>query len=180
MGTRLVLGPDEVADSLADKVRGLLASDVYTEKGRLRADDLLVRERVGSGLGAAAARIRDLVRAWRLDRVPPSTREQPFPPAEAMEPIRRAERLIRDIDDTAVGVRGLPLLNQDRVWERVRGVGLDELLQFDWTLVGEADGLVQDLTGTFALDELDIAAVQARLRKVREVIRDRQHYIEIS
>ncbi len=44
-----------VAESLADRMRGLLASDVYTEKGRLRSDDLLVRERVGPGLGAAAA-----------------------------------------------------------------------------------------------------------------------------
>jgi hypothetical protein len=169
-----------VTDSLADKVRGLLASDVYTEKGRLRADDLLVRERVGSGLTAATGRIRDLISIWRLDRIPPSTREQPFPPAEVMEPIRRAERLIRNIDDVAIAVRGLPLLNQDRVWDRVRAVGLDELLQFDWTLVGEADGLAQDLTATFALDELDTVAVQARLRKIREVIKDRQHYIEIA
>jgi hypothetical protein len=169
-----------VTDSLADKVRGLLASDVYTEKGRLRADDLLVRERVGSGLSAATGRIRDLISIWRLDRLPPSTREQPFPSAEVMEPIRRAERLIRNIDDVAVAVRGLPLLNQDRVWDRVRAAGLDELLQFDWTLVGEADGLAQDLTLTFALDELDTVAVQVRLRKIREVIKDRQHYIEIA
>jgi hypothetical protein len=169
-----------VADSIADKVRRLLASDVYTEKGRLRADDLLVRERVGHGLSAAAARVRELISAWRLDRVPPSTREQPFPPAEVMEPIRRAERLVRAIDDTSTAVRGLPVLNQDKVWNRVRSVGLDELLQFDWTLVGEADALVADLAGVLALDELDVAAVEARLRKIRSLITDRQRYIEIT
>jgi hypothetical protein len=169
-----------MADSIADKVRRLLASDVYTEKGRLRADDLLVRERVGHGLSSAAARVRELISAWRLDRVPPSTREQPFPPAEVMEPIRRAERLVRAIDDTSTAVRGLPLLNQDKVWNRVRSVGLDELLQFDWTLVGEADALVTDLAGVFALDELDVAVVEARLRKVRSLITDRQRYIEIT
>jgi hypothetical protein len=169
-----------VADSIADKVRRLLASDVYTEKGRLRADDLLVRERVGHGLSSAAARVRELISAWRLDRVPPSTREQPFPPAEVMEPIRRAERLVRAIDDTSTAVRGLPLLNQDKVWNRVRSVGLDELLQFDWTLVGEADALVADLGSVLVLDELDVAAVEARLRKVRSLITDRQRYIEIT
>jgi hypothetical protein len=169
-----------VADSIADKVRRLLASDVYTEKGRMRADDLLVRERVGHGLSAAAARVRELISAWRLDRVPPSTREQPFPPAEVMEPIRKAERLVRAIDDTSTAVRGLPLLNQDKVWNRVRSVGLDELLQFDWTLVGEADALVTDLAGVLALDELDGPAVEARLRKVRTLITDRQRYIEIT
>jgi hypothetical protein len=169
-----------MADSLADKVRGLLASDVYSEKGRLRSDDLLVRERVGHGLGAACARIRDLISRWRADRVPPSTREQPFPPAEVMEPIRRAERLVRAIEDTSAAIRGLPLLNQDKVWDRVRNVGLDELLQFDWTLVGEADALVSDLGRAFALDEVDVPAQESRLRKMREVIADRQRYIEIS
>lgn len=169
-----------MSDSLADKVRGLLASDVYSEKGRLRADDLLVRERVGHGLGAACARVRDLISAWRLDRVPPSTREQPFPPAEVMEPIRRAERLVRAMEEASVAVRGLPLLNQDKVWDRVRHVGLDELMQFDWTLVGEADGLAQDLSDVLALDEVDVAAATARLRRIREVASDRQRYIEIS
>jgi hypothetical protein len=169
-----------MADSLADKMRRLLASDVYTDKGRLRSDDLLVRERVGHGLSAAATRLRDLISVWRQDRVPPSTREQPFPPAGVMEPIRRAERLVKAIEDTSGAVRGLPLLNQDRVWDRVRKVGLDELLQFDWTLVGEADGLVRDLTDVVALDAVDGSVVEARLRKIRELIADRQRYIEIS
>ena len=52
-----------MADGLADRLRSLLASDVYTEKGRLRADDLLVRERVGHGL--AVNRVGDvLARRW--------------------------------------------------------------------------------------------------------------------
>jgi hypothetical protein len=93
---------------------------------------------VGRGLGDATARIRALISQWRADRVPPSTREQPLPPAEVMEPIRRAERLVRSIDDLSATVRGLPVLNQDKVWDRVRQVGLGELLQFDWTLVGES------------------------------------------
>jgi hypothetical protein len=47
-----------MADTLSDRLRGPLASDVYSSKGRLRADDLLVRERVGRGLGEASARLR--------------------------------------------------------------------------------------------------------------------------
>jgi hypothetical protein len=169
-----------VTDSLADRLRGLLASDVYTEKGRLRADDLLVRERVGHGLGAAAAGVRQLISSWRADRVPPSTREQPFPPAAVMEPIRRAERLVAAIEDTSAAVRGLPVLNQDKVWSRVRSAGLDELMQFDWTLVGEADALAADVQRVAALDQLDVAAAQARLGTIREIMTDRQRYIEIS
>jgi hypothetical protein len=169
-----------VADNVSDRLRGLLASDVYSVKGRLRSDDLLVRERVGHDLGAAAARVRELAGRWRAERVPPSTREQPFPPAEVMEPLRRADRLVKAIEDAAASVRGLPLLSQDRVWDRARGIGLDELLQFDWTLVGEAAAMADDLQRASALDEVDVAAEEARLRKLREVMSDRQRYTEIA
>ncbi len=169
-----------MSDSLADRLRGLLASDVYTDKGRLRSDDQLVRQRVTRGLGEATARLRELISRWRSDRVPPSTREQPFPPAEVMEPIRRAERLIRVIDDVAALVRGLPVLNQDKVWDRVRRVGLEDLLQFDWTLVGESDVLARDLDLVSALDELDVSSYEARVRKIKEIIAERQRFIEIS
>jgi hypothetical protein len=168
-----------VADTLGNRLRSLLASDVYTARGRMRADDLLVRERVGRGLGEAGARLRELAGRWRAERVPPSTREQPFPPAAAMEPIRRADRLIRAIDDASAAVRGLPLLNQDKVWDRVRDVGLDELLQFDWTLVGEADALAAALAEASDLAAVDAAGLEARLRQIREVIADRRHYIEL-
>ena len=169
-----------MSESLANRMRGLLASDVYTAKGRLRSDDLLVRERVGHGLSSSSARLRDLVSAWRADRVPPSTREQPFPPPEVMEPMRKIERLVRAVDDCSAAVRGLPLLNADRVWDRVRSVGLDELMQFDWTLVGEADALAADLRAALALNELDLAGLQGRLRQIREVITDRQRYLQIQ
>jgi hypothetical protein len=169
-----------MADSLADRLRGLLAYDIYTEKGRLRSDDQLVRQRVGRGLGESSARIRELISRWRADRVPPSTREQPFPPAEVMEPIRRAERLIKVIDDAATTIKGLPLLNQDKVWDRVRRVGLQDLLQFDWTLVGESDVLARDLDQVGALDELDVVGYEARVRRLKEIIGERQRYIEIS
>jgi hypothetical protein len=96
-----------------------------------------------------------------------------------MEPIRRAERLIRSIDELAAAVRGLPVLNTDRVWDRVRRVGLDELLQFDWTLVGESDALSRDLGLVDVLDEIDVPAAEARLRSIRDVIADRRRYAEI-
>lgn len=167
-------------DTLADRLRSLLASDVYTEKGRLRSDDQLVRERVVRGLGETTAAIRQLISRWRTDEVPPSTREQPFPPAEVMEPIRRAERLIRAIDDVASVVKGLPVLNTDKVWDRVRRVGLDDLLQFDWNLVGESDVLARDLGQVLALNEIDIPAIETRVRRIREIIGERQRFIEIS
>jgi hypothetical protein len=169
-----------MTDSFADRLRGLLASDIYSGKGRLRSDDQLIRQRVNRGLTEATGAIRELISRWRKDRVPPSTREQPFPPAEVMEPIRRAERLIRTIDDAAALVKGLPVLNQDKVWDRVRRVGLEDLLQFDWTLVGESDVLARDLGEVGELDQIDVAGVEARVRRIREIVADRQRYLEIS
>jgi len=169
-----------VSDTLGDRLRSLLGSDVYSDKGRLRSDDTLVRERVGRGLGEASARLRELISRWRADRVPPSTREQPFPPASVMEPIRKGERLCRAIEDAASAVRGLPVLNADKVWDRVRGVGLEELLQFDWSLVGESDALATELTEVAELDAVDAAAVEERLRRIRELMGDRRRYMEIQ
>jgi hypothetical protein len=168
-----------VPDSLASRLRSLLASDVYTAKGRLRADDLLVRERVARSLAEATARLRDLASQWRADRVPPSTRENPFPSAGLMAPLRQAERLGKDIDSAATAVRGLPLLPADKVWDRVRRSGLDELLQFDWALVGEADELAALLASAQDLGAIDQADVQQRLRRLTEVIADRRRYVEV-
>ena len=169
-----------MGDSLTDRFRSLLGSDVYSAKGRLRSDDMLVRERVGRGLGEASSRLRELISWWRADRVPPSTREQPFPPAEVMEPIRKGERLCRAIEDASSAVRGLPVLNADRVWDRVRGVGLEELMQFDWALVAESDGLAADLADAGELDAVDAARVEGRLRRIRELMGERWRYMEIQ
>jgi hypothetical protein len=168
-----------VTEPVAGRLRSLLGSDVYTVKGRLRADDLLVRERVRRGLAEASSRLRELASEWRADRVPPFTREQPFPPAEVMEPIRRAERLGRTIEDVSTAVGGLPLMSQDCVWDRVRRVGLDELLQFDWTMVGESEALALELTQCDALDQIDIRAAQERIGRLREAMADRRRYLEI-
>ena len=168
-----------MADSIADRLRSLLASDVYTTKGRLRADDLLIRERVARSLGEASARLRDLASRWRADRVPPSTRENPFPPAEVMAPLRQADRLGQDIDAVATSVRGLPLLPEDRVWNQIRRTGLEELLQFDWALVSEADELAAQLAAAPDLAAVDPAAVARQLSKLTGVIADRRRYIEV-
>jgi hypothetical protein len=96
-----------------------------------------------------------------------------------MEPIRRAERLGRAIEDVSTAVGGLPVMSQDRVWDRVRKVGLDELLQFDWTMVGESDALALEITQCGALDQIDIGSAQERIASLREAMADRCRYLEI-
>jgi hypothetical protein len=123
--------------------------------------------------------LRDLASRWRADRVSPSTRDNPFPPAEVMVPLRQADKLGRDIDAVATAVRGLPLLPADKVWDRVRCGGLDELMQFDWALVGEADELSALLAAAADLAAVDQPAVRQRLRRLTEVVADRRRYAEV-
>ncbi len=52
-------------------------------------------------------------------------------------------------------------------------------MQFDWTLVGESGALSDDLGRTLVLGEIDVAARQARPRKIREMLADRRRYLEI-
>jgi len=87
-------------------------------------------------------------------------------------------RLGRAIDDVSTAVGGLPLLSQDRVWNRVRSVGLDELLQFDWTMVGESAAAAA-VAACGVLDEIDIGAAEERIKRLREAIGDRCRYLEI-
>jgi hypothetical protein len=58
--------------------------------------------------------------------------------------------------------------------------GLDELMQFDWGLVGESEALAQELTEAAELDVVDAAAVDGRLRRIRELMGDRRRYLEIQ
>ena len=59
-------------------------------------------------------------------------------------------------------------------------MGLDEPMQFDWGLVGESDGLATDLAEVAELDTVDAAAVEGRLRGIRDLIGERRRYLEIQ
>ncbi len=65
------------------------------------------------------------------------------------------------------------------MWQRVRGAGLDELLQFDWGLVSESDELAALLAGASDLAAVDHAGARQRLRRLTEIIADRRKYVEV-
>jgi hypothetical protein len=161
-----------------ERLQGRLGVELYTDRGRLKADDLLIRERVSQALGEVKTHVRSLMERWR-ERIPLPTREQPFPPAELTAPVKAAESLLHEIESTATVVLGLPVLNVDKVWAKARSAGLDELLQFDWTLVSESETLAEEVRTVTSLDRLDRASVEARLGTLDGVVRERTHYIQI-
>jgi len=121
LGRLLGIGPIRLFDSAA----------------QLRDHDLLVRAQAAQRLGAAANAVRDLAARYRLERIPPATREAPFPPAERMAALRGLEERTQRLQDIAARVRSAQLPAQDLVWERLRTamVEYELLLEGDLALL---------------------------------------------
>ena len=112
----------------------------YNRGNAARADDLLVREKAAHQLGEAAAALSALEVAYRRQFVPNPTRENPYPPADAMERLRAIGGLKARISDVAVRIRGAATPTQDRIWFRLRNEQtlLYQLLTFDQSLIAAA------------------------------------------
>lgn len=169
---------------LRDQLNRLLGYDFYSQKSQLRADDLLVRTKASQSLGQAAGMLREAAGHYRAHRVPPSTREHPFPPAEVMEPLKEADRLRQAIESAASLIRGLAAPNQDWVWERLRREAdtLDLLMHFDWLLVTQADAvtsLVRQVTPE-TLPEAPWGAMEEALERLLATASDRQRQLTIA
>lgn len=170
--------------ALRDNLNRLLGYDCYSQKSQLRADDLLVRTKASQSLGQAAGMLREAAAQYRAHRVPASTREHPFPPAEVMAPLKEADRVRQAIESAASLIRGLPAPNQDGVWERLRREAdtLDLLMQFDWLMVTQADtvtSLVRQVTAD-TLAEVPWGAMEAALEQLLATARDRQRQLTIA
>jgi hypothetical protein len=123
----------------------------YDDRNQARADDLLIRHKVCHRLGEAARSLSALEVAYRQGYIPPATREEPFPPAEAMERLRAIGRLKAQVQDLSVRLRGAAVPTQDKVWFRLRQERtlLLQLLSYDEGMIAGADRiaeLARDLT----------------------------------
>src|SRR5580700_1665974 len=92
----------------------------YKTQGQLRADDLLIRQRVGAALGSAAGRIEQLAAEFQRKCIPAPSRQQPYPPAELMARLGDARALRQKLLDREILIQGLPAPAQDKVWQRLR------------------------------------------------------------
>jgi hypothetical protein len=117
----------------------LVGVDHYTESGRLRADDLAVRSHAAELLSRAAQTLSAAAVEYRRTRVPPPTREQPFPPAELVEPAAAARRCAERYTAVADRVRNAPFPpDPKKTWKKLRSGGAARLLDLDRSLLGQA------------------------------------------
>jgi hypothetical protein len=158
----------------------LVGVDHYTEAGRLRADDLAVRSRAAEMLARAAQALSSAAAEYRRTRLPAPTREQPFPPPELVEPALAARRCADRYTAAADRVRNASFPpDPKKAWKKLRGVGAARLLEFDRSLVGQAEYAAAVVSGVVAelLTEIPVREADDALASVASTLDERTAYL---
>ena len=149
----------------------------YRLENQLRADDLLVRSKVGWLLGLARGSVEAAEGAYRRAHLPPPTREKPRPEPEAVASAQALERLSHAIGALEGKIRTLPAPENDRMTELYRREAptLQHLIECDERLAGLADMLRVLLDGKSGDWMVEHAAeVEDGLRAIETPLRSRQ------
>ena len=180
------MSADQITNPILQQLDLLLTGygyNFYNAKNRMRADDLLVRQKTAETLGLAANALGALQGEYQRRYVPPGTREQPFAPPEQMERLRELGQARERLALLASEIRAMPVPTQDRTWSRLRDERslLERLLQFDRALVGQIEELavlVRDLTaGAWHSGEL-YTGLEARIERLAAVIHERRRLLQ--
>jgi hypothetical protein len=117
----------------------------YNRANQARADDMLVRERASYYLSNAISVLAQLRNDYSTRFIPPLTRANPDPPAEAMAQIREIEARQQALSQVEAHIRGMSVPTQDKIWWRFRQEQalLMQLLEFDVRLVRSSEQLYQ-------------------------------------
>ncbi|HEX4789889.1 MAG TPA: hypothetical protein VH372_15590 [Actinospica sp.] len=158
----------------------LVGVDRYTEAGRLRTDDLAVRTYAAELLARAAQRIGEAAVDYQHTILPPSTREQPFPPAELKAPMDVARRCAQRYTALADRLRNAPFPpDPKKAWKQLRGPGAARLLELDRLLQQQAEfaASVVDGVSAPALSELPVRAAEDALGELTGTLDERLGYL---
>ncbi len=142
-------GPSQ--DPIIQQLQLLLTGygyNFYSATNQARSDDLLVRERASYFLGQSVTLLSNLRGEYHRRFIPPLTRDNPFPPQEAMAQLRAMEELQQAISSLESHIRGMSVPAQDRIWWRFRQEQtlLAQLLSFDLNLVQKSEQIYQYVT----------------------------------
>jgi hypothetical protein len=149
----------------------------YRAENQLRADDQLVRSKAAWLLGLAKASVEAAEAAYRLEFLPPPTRQKPFPDAAAVAGAQRLERLARDIGALELIIQQQPVPENDRMTERYRQekATLEALIDRDEQLVGRCELLRTLVESKSAAAVLEAApALEEGLGAIRASLQNRQ------
>ena len=150
--------------------------DLYKQEGRLRSDDLAVRTYAAELLARAGQRISEAVVDYQRTILPPSTREQPFPPAELKAPMDVGKRCQQRYTALADRIRNAPFPpDPKKAWKELRGPGAARLLEFDRMLHQQAEYAAQVVDGVSAsvLSELPVREAEQALSELTRTLDER-------
>jgi hypothetical protein len=154
----------------------ILGVDRYTEAGRLREDDLAVRTYAAELLARAAQRIGQAAVDYQRTILPPSTRDQPFPPAELKAPMDAAKRCQQRYITVADRIRNTPFPpDPKKAWKQLRGPRAAQLLDFDRALHHQAEQAATIIDGVSApvLSELPVREAEQALNELTRTLDQR-------
>jgi hypothetical protein len=149
----------------------------YRKENQLRADDLLIRAKVGALLGSARKSVETAEKDYRRVYLPPPSREKPRHDAAAVAGAQAIERLAHAIGALAGQITALPAPENNRMIQRHReeATTLQRLIESDQTLTGQAELLRTMLDrkdGNWIVENL--ASVEEGISAIRETVRLRQ------
>ena len=149
----------------------------YRQENQLRADDQLIRSKVGMLLGSARKSVETAERDYRREFLPPPSREKPRPDATAVANAQAVERLSRAIGAIQGQITSQPVPENDRMTQRYRqeAATLQQLMASDQKLAGQAELLrsMLDLkNGSWMVENM--SALQDGINAIGETLRTRQ------
>jgi hypothetical protein len=175
-------GPSQ--DPVVQQLQLLLTGygyNFYSATNQARSDDLLVRERASYFLGQAVTLLSSLRGEYQRRFVPPLTRENPFPPAEAMAQLREMEEVQQAISTLETHIRGMSVPAQDRIWWRFRQEQplLAQLLDFDLRLVRGSEQLYQSVTQLTpeGWNIYSSGSLRSLIQQTTQIANEREHFL---
>jgi hypothetical protein len=149
----------------------------YRKENQLRADDILIRTKVGVLLASARKTVETAEREYRREQLPPPSREKPRHDPAAVAGAQALERLSKAIGDLAGQVGAQPVPENDRMTQRYReeAMTLQRLIASDHKLVGQAEllrSMIDQKNGAWIVENM--GALQEGIAAIAETLRARQ------
>lgn len=127
---------------------------VHREENQLRADDLLIRGKISEFLGALRKCWNIREQDWRAQRLPPPTRQNPYPDQSAVKTAQSMQAVQKQIEAFEAVIRTAAVPENDRVWQRHRNEAqtLERLMACDNDLLETLVGLLEAAGSTAVTD----------------------------
>lgn len=158
----------EIEEGLERELGALLGSvnfSGYSDRARLRADDLAVRTFASQSVLDARKRVLTLIERWSAENIAEPTREHPFPPEETSKKLRSMHGFEARLAEIEGSIRSAEMPDLDHVWnQRTDGVRmLETLLSIDRALVRATQTLAASAASVAAEELASLATAVSDL-----------------